>query len=498
MELLVVKNVIRILSVICLLAVIPASLVSADTDTILPDGDGAVNNWTASSGTDRYSRVNDGSTSTYIYNTNEMVAFTTFIFARIGSTNYELASFAQSTSWSTVYRNSTENPATSAAWTWDDVNNAQFGVAIATGATERSYQYFTFDATSGTGDIDYLRFKTTHMRYYTGVYYQARVAVFELEVNYTIPIEEPEIESKAASNIAATSARLNARVIDDGGEACEVRFGYGETTQTAVNFESYDTVTDWFGAYETGQSPYYDVSGLTQTTTYYFRVQIKNSAGTYTSGELDFTTDSSVGTPSNFNGAPSATSIYLSWTKGTGATNTVIRYSYSAYPTAITEGIALYSGSSTGYQHTGLTPGKNYYYSMWGESGGVYSASYVTLLVTTDASTGGDGAIDQPEQPGGWFQIPDDSALVNFEPFYSIVNDAADSWDMPRGTLWVILGLFLSALASVSVFMIGKEILWAGIAGAGMIALITAIGILQLWMASIIIIIIGMFMMRRA
>ena len=40
---------------------------------------------------------------------------------------------------------------------------------------------------------------------------------------------------------------------------------------------------------------------------------------------------------------------------------------------------------------------------------------------------------------------------------------------MPRGTLWVTLGLFLSALISVSVFMIAKEILWAGIAGAGMI-----------------------------
>ena len=95
------------------------------------------------------------------------------------------------------------------------------------------------------------------------------------------------------------------------------------------------------------------MSGLTQTTTYYFRVQIKNSAGTYTSGELDFTTDSSVGTPSNFNGAPSAASIYLSWTKGAGST-TVIRYSYSDYPTAITEGIALYSGHQD--MNTGLTP----------------------------------------------------------------------------------------------------------------------------------------------
>jgi len=54
-----------------LIGLIPATLVSADTDTILPDGDGAVNNWTASSGTDRYAMVNDGSTSTYIYNTND-------------------------------------------------------------------------------------------------------------------------------------------------------------------------------------------------------------------------------------------------------------------------------------------------------------------------------------------------------------------------------------------------------------------------------------------
>ena len=80
MEFLVVKNVIRILSVICLIGLIPATI-SADTDTNPDGGDGAVNQWTASSGTDRYAMVNDGSTSTYIEHSAPYV--TTFIFENI-------------------------------------------------------------------------------------------------------------------------------------------------------------------------------------------------------------------------------------------------------------------------------------------------------------------------------------------------------------------------------------------------------------------------------
>ena len=95
-------------------------------------------------------------------------------------------------------------------------------------------------------------------------------------------------------------------------------------------------------------------------------------------------------------GAPSAASIYLSWTKGAGSTNTVIRYSYSDYPTAVTEGIALYSGASTGYEHTGLTPARINIIQY-----GVNQAEYIQLVMLhcllPQRFNGGDGAIDQPE-----------------------------------------------------------------------------------------------------
>lgn len=491
------KNVLKTLAVFVLLAgtlivAAPPTYIVAATDTIVPDGDGAVNAWAPSSGTDRYSRVNDGSTSTYITHDTPYV-YTTFIFARIGSTNYELASISQGTSWGTVYRNSTTNPATSSAWTWDDVNNAQFGVAVATSASTYDYQFFTFDATSGTGDIDYLRFKTTHMRYYTGSTYVPRVAVFEIEVNYTIPIGAPEIESKAASSVAKTTARLNAQIADDGGEACEVRFGYGTTTQAAVDFADYDTLTAWSGAYTIGQNPYVDVSSLTADTTYYYRVQAKNSAGTVTStDEITFDTLAGLNEPTNFNALPSATSVALSWVKGVGASTTLIRFSYTTYPTDETEGQELYSGAGSSYTHSGVASGTTIYYSAFGESGGSYSSSYATALATTLAGTGGELDFNDIEEPSNWF-LDVDYTTQSGMFYYGTINDISDNLDMPRNTVWSLSALIIAMAGGFLVYVTRQSLLGGGAVMLIVMAISSAMWLIPGWILFVTLLILGGF-----
>ncbi|GAH54380.1 unnamed protein product, partial [marine sediment metagenome] len=75
-------------------------------------------------------------------------------------------------------------------------------------------------------------------------------------------VAAPSITADAATYVAQTTAQLNSTVDDDGGEPCDVRFGYGDETQTADNFLLYDTVTSWVeDIYTTEQHPYFEASG---------------------------------------------------------------------------------------------------------------------------------------------------------------------------------------------------------------------------------------------
>ena len=53
----------------------------------------------------------------------------------------------------------------------------------------------------------------------------------------------PDIVLLAGSNVSRNTARLNAIVIDDGSASCDVRFGYGTTSQ--ANVAAYDIQTAW-------------------------------------------------------------------------------------------------------------------------------------------------------------------------------------------------------------------------------------------------------------
>ena len=300
------------------------------------------------------------------------------------------------------------------------------------------------------------------------------------EVSFTT-LDTPTITSKPASNIAQTTARLNGQINNSGGEANEIRWGYGTSSQLAENFATYDTVTTWGGSYDTGALPFLDIATLTPATPYYFRFQARNSIGTVTSGELDFTTETTVGTPSNLIGIPSVTTIDLSWTGGTGATQYMIRTKAGEFPATTTDGSLIYFGTGLTFEVTGLTSGTTYYFSIWGESGGTFSTSYDTCLVTTNAGADiSDGGIII-SAPWRWMSAPNYTNLANLPVVYDAVNGVADSIQMPRATFWMLLALFTSALGGIMSYV------GAGQSGRGTssqaIGMIVGVVLLSVWWA---------------
>ena len=279
----------------------------------------------------------------------------------------------------------------------------------------------------------------------------------------TYPPAVPSIVAKDASDITQYEAKLNATVSNDGYEACDVRFGYGTTSKAKVNFEDYDTVTDWVNDYyTTGMNVSVNVGSLDADTTYYYRVQIKNSAGTATSDEISFTTLDDFTAPVNFRAVTESTVINLFWVKGTGASTTMIRYSYGSYPTSTTDGTLLYNGTGSNTTHTGLTAGSTIYYTAWSISG-VDISEGVNLLATTIIEEEGDVNLTKPTTPVNWFIDIDPTTMENFEPVYSMMNDIADSIDMPHPTFWFLAATTMSVAGGVGVYSWKKSLLGASI-----------------------------------
>ncbi len=321
---------------------------------------------------------------------------------------------------------------------------ADFTMVNQTGSTKLLLRSSRDIAGTAPSDEEYVVYYT----YEKGTGYWPQLVV-------TFTADNPAITALAASNIAKTTARLNALITDDGGEVegdTEVRFGYGTTTQAAVDFEDYDTVTAWVDGYGLGNpNAYVDASSLTHTTDYYYRAQVKNSTATVTStDEIEFTTLTGVNDVSIFNGYPDKNSISLSWGVPSGAGGVLVRYNTNTYPSTTADGYSVYSGSLSTTEHSSLSAGTTYYYSIWGESGGDYSSNAKNLVVTTlgtSATTiGGGDSVPTPDLPASFFQVVDPTKLEKFEPFYSMINNFADSWGMPDATMWLIALLFIIAV----------------------------------------------------
>jgi hypothetical protein len=71
--------------------------------------------------------------------------------------------------------------------------------------------------------------------------------------------------------------------------------------------------------------------------------------------------------------------IGISWIKGVGATNTMIRAAYGRYPTSITDGYLVYLGPLAFCSDTGVDLNETVegiFYRAWSETGGVWAPNY--------------------------------------------------------------------------------------------------------------------------
>lgn len=196
----------------------------------------------------------------------------------------------------------------------------------------------------------------------------------EMRVTYSIPVTLPSVTTLGLSSKTATTITVVGLLGNDGGEASSVRFSYGPTSALGYS-------TAWTAGYVTGQQFSTTLAGLLPGTTYYYRAEAMNSAGTgYGTTSATITYPSP---PTNFTATDGENQVVLTWTKGTGANKTMIRRSTTGYPTTVTDGTQVYFDTDTSYNNSG-TAGTTYYYSAWSYaenvplSLGEYSLTYVT------------------------------------------------------------------------------------------------------------------------
>ncbi|MBA7681469.1 hypothetical protein ES703_89808 [subsurface metagenome] len=103
------------------------------------------------------------------------------------------------------------------------------------------------------------------------------------DVTFTT-VEEPTVTTDPATAVGRTTATLNGTLDDDGEEACDVRFQYGETIAYGIN-------TAWQLGKESVVAFAQAITGLSPNTTYHFRAQARNSAGTVNGDDRTFTTN---------------------------------------------------------------------------------------------------------------------------------------------------------------------------------------------------------------
>ena len=138
----------------------------------------------------------------------------------------------------------------------------------------------TAPVTVSSADLSGLQGNTTY--HYRLTVVNADVTEHGLEATFTIPT--PIIESTSFANLTETAVDLNA-VIDPNNSSTTYRFEYGTSSAYGT---SIPVPNAGIGSGTTGQAVTQHVTGLSQGTTYHYRVVAENAAGTTTGSDHTF------------------------------------------------------------------------------------------------------------------------------------------------------------------------------------------------------------------
>ncbi len=190
-------------------------------------------------------------------------------------------------------------------------------------------QWTPFRTVSSTGtfteDVTGLSPNTTYV-----VRAQARNPSGEYDIGSEVTVTTPTafaVETDAATGVDASSATLNGNLTGLGGaSSADVQFKYWVQGQqsTTTQFTSFQTLTAT-GTFSAS------VTGLAANTTYVFRAQARDSAGTWTAGTtLTLTTDESFGVQTDAATNVTSTSMTLNGNLtglgGTASTDVQFKY----------------------------------------------------------------------------------------------------------------------------------------------------------------------------
>lgn len=340
---------------------------------------------------------------------------------------------------------------------WGTVSKADPG-NTAPSATTYTANYEIGAGTYSTGAITHstgatLTANTTY--YYRAAAYNSVGWAYGDEESFKT-VGNPSISTLATINIATTTATLKAQVTDANGQLCDVRFGYGTTSQ--ANVTAYTTQTAWVNdTYTTGDFPTAAITGLTAATLYYCRVEIKNDAGTVQGSELSFTTYSGIDEPVSITIIPGATTLSISWVKGTGASETLIRKSTGTYPATTADGDYVYLGTGNSVLLTGLTSGATYYISGWGKTAALYSTNKTTQLSTTLAYSTVASTLATPDTPGSLYQEPSDAKISGMPIVGALVTIVSDEYEIPVSMVYYLFLFVVAVIVGTVIYGKTKE-----------------------------------------
>ncbi|MCJ7570681.1 MAG: hypothetical protein MUO82_02225 [Candidatus Thermoplasmatota archaeon] len=172
---------------------------------------------------------------------------------------------------------------------WDTSFHNSFEDYLLRTPTIRKYETGWFSATLNSRNIN-----RGHTYYFRAVAYDGKN--YDQGVNLCFTPGYPYIETRDASNISKTKARLNGLVSDTGCVDCDVWFVYDTSSHNSTSDYKYKTPSQHIN---NNGDVSYEITNLLQNTKYYFRAVISNDVGTYAGFEYDFITNNPPNIPSN-------------------------------------------------------------------------------------------------------------------------------------------------------------------------------------------------------